>query len=62
MPRFPALDHRSVGIGLDLHWGQPVGLGRRDDGTEGPSDVLQAFYRRYGDQLGHSFVSWQPRS
>lgn len=60
--RFPDLSRRSLGIGLDLHWGGRVGLQARDDDADALSPALAGFVERYRDTLGHSFFSWQPRS
>jgi uncharacterized protein (UPF0276 family) len=60
--RFP-LARRSLGMGLDLPWGAPVGFAAdgQGRGRDGASPRLRAFARAQAPALGHVFFSFQPR-
>jgi uncharacterized protein (UPF0276 family) len=58
--RFP-LATRSLGMGLDLPWGAPVGFTTDGRGRDGASPRLRAFARAQAPALGHAFFSFQPR-
>lgn len=50
-----------LGVGLDLPWGSPVGFNNCDARGEVVADSVVRFFSRYGDTLGHVFVSWQAK-
>ena len=59
---FPALAVRSLGVGLDVPWGSPQGFCTDDEGNDAPSQSLAGFLANHTHDMGHVFVSWQPRS
>ena len=59
---FPSLAGRSIGVGMDLPWGQPTGFATDAAGVDAPTDSVRAFFESHTQGMSHAFVSWQPRS
>jgi uncharacterized protein (UPF0276 family) len=62
-PRLPAIPSAvSLGVGLDLPWGVPVGF--EFDPVRGDivADRVVRFLNRHRRDFTHMFISWQPRS
>jgi uncharacterized protein (UPF0276 family) len=57
LTRFPRLERRGLGVGLDLPWGDATGFG----GGDVLAAPVRAYLRANAPDWSHAFFSWQPR-
>jgi uncharacterized protein (UPF0276 family) len=55
--RFPRLDWRGLGVGLDLPWAETTGFG----GGDVLAAPVRAYLQKNANDWSHAFFSWQPR-